>query len=121
MYNQNSMTACEIIKACLKEKGLKQKDLAARIGKSTPALCTQLNAGYMSADEWRKMAEAIGYRIMVMDESLPIPGAGEMQDRRLMILERLDELERMKQFATPKMAAKIEERITELRGRLANP
>lgn len=71
MENQQEMTVCEIVKAALKERGMKQKDLAAKIGKSTAALCTQLNAGYMSAEEWRRMAKAMGYRvIMVRNEDL---------------------------------------------------
>lgn len=119
MYNQQDMTVCQIIKAGLKERGLKQKDLAQRIGKSTPALCTQLNSGYMGAEEWRKMAQAIGYKVVMLDDSLPVPDSTEIQERRLLVLERLDELGRMKEFATPKMMQKIEERIQELRGQLA--
>ena len=56
--NQESMTACQIVKAILKQERLHQKDLAERIGKSTPALSTQLNSGYMSAEEFRRMADA---------------------------------------------------------------
>lgn len=63
--NQESMTACQLIKAALKLERLHQKDLAERIGKSTPALSTQLNSGYMSAEEWRKMADALGYEVIM--------------------------------------------------------
>lgn len=66
MENQKDMTVCQIIKAGLKEQGMKQKDLAAKIGKSTAALCTQLNAGYMSAEEWRRMADAMGYDVLMV-------------------------------------------------------
>lgn len=63
--NQESMTACQLIKAALKLERLHQKDLAERIGKSTPALSTQLNSGYMSAEEWRRMADALGYEVIM--------------------------------------------------------
>ena len=120
MYNQQSMSVCEIVKAGLKERGLKQKDLAAMIGKSTGALSTQLNSGYMGAEEWRKMAQAMGYKVVMIDGSLPVLDASEIQERRLLILERLDELERMKEFSTPKLTLRIDERIRELREQLAS-
>ena len=63
--NQESMTACEMIKTALKQERLHQKDLAERIGKSTPALSMQLNSGYMSAEEWRRMADALGYEVIM--------------------------------------------------------
>ena len=65
------------------------------------------------------MAQAIGYKVVMLDDSLPVPDSTEIQERRLLVLERLDELGRMKEFATPKMMQKIEERIQELRGQLA--
>ena len=115
--NQQEMTVCEIVKAALKEKGVKQKQLAEMIGKSAGSLSTQLNAGYMSAEEWRKMAELLGYKVVMVESYVSLTNASNLsQESRLMILERIDELDRLKASFTDKdVIDAIEKRKRELR------
>ena len=69
---QEAMTVMDIIRTVLREKNLKQKDFAALIGKPPSNLSSQMNDGYLKAEDWRRWAKALGYRVvMIPDEEIP--------------------------------------------------
>lgn len=59
------MTASEVIKRLLDEKGITQKEFAGMIGKSPAAFCNQLRQGYMGASDFQKMLSILGYEIII--------------------------------------------------------
>ena len=66
---QESMTVMEMIRTAISEKHLKQKDFAALIGKPASNVSSQMSDGYLKAEDWRKWAKALGYKVvMIPDE-----------------------------------------------------
>ena len=64
--NQSEKTVIEMIREAMREKHIKQYQLAEMMGKSRGALSNQLNTGYMSAENWRKIAELLGYKVIMV-------------------------------------------------------
>ena len=64
--DQENMTAMDMIRAAMKEKGIKSKDFAAMIGKAPSNLSSQMSAGYLKAEDWRAWADALGYKVIMI-------------------------------------------------------
>ena len=72
IHEQEKMPVMDIIRAAIKEKHMKQKDFAAAIGKPASNVSSQMNDGYLKAEDWRKWAKALGYVVvMIPDENAP--------------------------------------------------
>lgn len=62
----------KIIRQLIKLHGYTLREFAPLVGKSQAALCTQLNSGYISAEEMRFMASKLGYTVqLIKDDGKP--------------------------------------------------
>lgn len=66
IQKQATMTANEMIAEAIRERGITQKQFSILVGKKPANISTQLRKSYMSAEEWRKYAKALGYNVVMI-------------------------------------------------------
>ena len=60
-------SSSEILKAAKDSKGIKQADLAARLGMAQPSLSGNMNRTRIGLDVFARMLDAMGYDVIVKD------------------------------------------------------
>lgn len=60
------MTVSEIVEAYLKSERMTKRELCARVGWSGPNLAGRLKRNSFSAEDWRKVMEAMGYELRIV-------------------------------------------------------
>lgn len=76
MNDQKNMTAVQLLREAAKEQNVKLQDIAEAVGKTRNALYMQLNGGRLGAEDWRTMARAVGYEVvMVKSDESPAYGS----------------------------------------------
>ncbi len=60
------MTVSEIIEAYLKSERMTKRELCERMGWSSPNLAGRLKRNSFSAEDWRKVMEAMGYELRIV-------------------------------------------------------
>ena len=63
------MTDKEILQAALKESGMKQADIAKKLGVNKSTVSTNMRRDHMSVDVFLKLLEVMGYKVAVFKES----------------------------------------------------
>ena len=65
------MTVSEIVKAYLKTEKMTKAELCRRMGWSSQNLSGRLNRNSFSAEDWRKVMEAMGYELRIVKPGGP--------------------------------------------------
>ena len=73
IYSGDRMTASEMITHAIEDRGVYKKDVASKMGWSAANLTNKLRRNTITADEFIKLADILGFNVQMANKGIELP------------------------------------------------